>query len=151
MSFSRETSPGYLINHLARMFANALQQKIRPLGLSTGVLPIMIHLWEKDGLTQKELVERVGIEQATMANTLARMERDGLVYRRKDTRDGRLRHTWLTNYGRSLREPTLAIATEQNRSALVGLSNSEKEQIIQLILRAIQAFEANGKSSATDK
>lgn len=56
----------HLINHLARLFAGALQDGIHPLGLSTGVFPIMVHLWDQDGLTQKELVGRVEIEQATM-------------------------------------------------------------------------------------
>ncbi|MBG6147787.1 DNA-binding MarR family transcriptional regulator [Labrenzia sp. EL_142] len=144
MTFSRETSPGYLVNHLARLFANALQEKIKPLGLSTGVFPIMIHLWENDGLTQKELVERVGIEQATMANTLARMERDGLVYRQQDPKDRRIRHTWLTENGRALQNPTLTIAMEQNRSALAGLSKTEQQQIIALISKAIRAFETDG-------
>jgi len=41
-------------------------------------------LWGDDGLTQRELAERLGVEQATMANTLARMERDRLVERRRD-------------------------------------------------------------------
>jgi DNA-binding MarR family transcriptional regulator len=131
------------------LFANALQERIKPLGLSTGVFPIMIHLWERDGLTQKELVERVGIEQATMANTLARMERDGLVCRRRDPKDGRIRHTWLTESGRALKDPTLAIAMAQNKSALAGLSNSEREQIIALISKAIRAFESNGENGRT--
>ncbi len=146
MTFSREKSPGYLINHLARLFANALQEQIKPLGLSTGVFPIMVHLWESDGLTQKQLVERVGIEQATMANTLARMERDGLVIRRRDTEDGRIRQTWLTEHGKSLKEPTLKRASKQNELILEGLSEAEQEQIVALISKAIKENSERTKS-----
>lgn len=122
MIFSRQTSSGYLFNHLARLFAGALQDGIRPLGLSTGVFPIMVHLWDQDGLTQKELVDRVGIEQATMANTLTRMERDGLVKKRPDVEDRRAHRAWVTLYGKTLRKPALTIATEENASVLAGSS-----------------------------
>ncbi len=141
MPFSRHTSPGYLINHLARLFVSALQKEIKPLGLSTGVFPIMVHLWERDGLSQKELVEQVGIEQATMANTLMRMERDGLVMRRRDSSDGRMQHIWLTVHGRNLREPALAKAMQQNASVLVGLSQQEQRQIVFLMSKAIRSIE----------
>lgn len=41
----------------------------------------------QDGLTEAELVQRLDVEEATMANTLSRMERDGLIRRRPP--DGR--------------------------------------------------------------
>lgn len=147
MTFSRQTSPGYLINHLARLFAGALQDGIRPLGLSTGVFPIMVHLWDQDGLTQKELVARVEIEQATMANTLARMDRDGLIERRHDPQDGRVRRTWLTKHGQSLQEPALALAMTRNRSVLAGLNDHEQQHLVALISKAIQSFEATRQAS----
>jgi len=87
MSFSKDDSAGYLANHLARLFARELQLRIKPLGLSTGTFPALLVLWEGDGLTQRELIEHLDIEQPTMANTLARMERDGLIERRKDPAD----------------------------------------------------------------
>ena len=57
MTFSKDSSAGYLVNDLARRFAAALQARIKPIGLSTGVFPVMVQLWEDDGLTQTELVE----------------------------------------------------------------------------------------------
>lgn len=143
MEFSRETSIGYLINQLARVFSNALQQRIKPLGLSTGVFPVMIHLWEKDGLTQKELVALVGIEQATMANTLNRMERDGLITRTKGTKDARERVVELTIQGRELRKPALEAATAQNEALMVGLCLEEQCQLIDLVSKATIALTEN--------
>ena len=104
MEFSKARSAGYLINHIARIFARGLTERIRPLGLTTGTFPALLELWETDGLTQKQLVERLDIEQATMANTLARMERDGLILRKKDLSDGRVQRIWLTEQARGLRD-----------------------------------------------
>ncbi|WP_299479528.1 MarR family transcriptional regulator [uncultured Roseibium sp.] len=140
MNFSRETSIGYLLNHLARLFSNALQQRIKPLGLSTGVFPVMIHLWENDGITQKQLVDLVGIEQATMANTLNRMERDGLVIRKKGPKDARERQVYLTELGLALRDPALNEASTQNEALLAGLTGAEQRQLISLASKLLMTL-----------
>ncbi|WP_317959241.1 MarR family winged helix-turn-helix transcriptional regulator [Phaeobacter inhibens] len=149
----RETSAGYLFNHLARLFAQALQERIQPLGLSIGVFPIMLHLWEEEGLTQKQLVQRVGIEQGTMANTLKRMERDGLVVSQRDLSDGRRREIRLTEHGRSLRSPALRIAEEQNTFVLASLTTEEQAQILTLVTKVIQNMEGSkiGENDADEE
>ena len=82
MGFNRMDSAAYLASQMAKGFARSLQQRAATLGFSPGQFPILLELWSEDGLTQKQLLERIDIEQATMANTLSRMERDGLVERR---------------------------------------------------------------------
>ena len=140
MTFSMKTSAGYLTNHLSRLFAAGLQARIKPLGLTTGVFPIMLLLWEMDGLTQKELVSALGIEQATVANSLARMERDGLIKRRADTHDGRLKRNWLTERGRALRDPAISAAMAQNQVALAGLNDTERDEFLRLLRKTIDTF-----------
>ena len=140
MTFDKWTSAGYLANHMARLFAQGLQARIKPLGLTTGTFPALLELWEEDGLTQKELVERLDIEQATMANTLRRMERDGLVRRRPHPVDRRAQQVWLTLRARSLRDDALAAATAQNEVALAGLAADERRHFVQLMTRTIGAM-----------
>lgn len=139
MDFTKEHSAGYLANHLARLFARGLVSRIKPLGLTTGTFPALLELWDHDGLTQKQLVERLDIEQATMANTLARMERDGLVIRVKDESDGRVQRVWLTDRARELRGPALRAAVAENEDALSALSEEEQAHFIALMRKIITA------------
>nr|WP_272209934.1 MarR family transcriptional regulator [Marinicella sp. W31]MDC2875780.1 MarR family transcriptional regulator [Marinicella sp. W31] len=139
MTFSKDSSAGYLANHLARLFERGLAGRIRPLGLTTGTFPALLELWEHDGLTQKQLVERLDIEQATMANTLSRMERDGLVKREKDPEDGRVQRIKLTEHARALRDPAIAAATAENEDALFNLSDEESAQFVGLMQKIIAA------------
>ena len=139
MEFMKDQSAGYLANHMARLFARGLTTRIKPLGLTTGTFPALLELWQKDGLTQKQLVERLDIEQATMANTLARMERDGLITRKKDVTDGRVQRIWLSDRARDLREPALQAATAENAAALSGLTEAEQGQFISLMQKVITA------------
>lgn len=144
MEFVKEDSAGYLVNHMARIFAQGLSSRIKPLGLSTGTFPALLELWDQDGLTQKDLVKRLDIEQATMANTLNRMARDGLVIRKKDPNDGRAQRIWLTDHARGLQEPAVAAAMAVNDAALAGLDPQERRLLMSLMRRVI-AGAAEGK------
>jgi DNA-binding MarR family transcriptional regulator len=137
MEFSKTQSAGYLINHVARIFARGLTARIKPLGLTTGTFPALLELWDTDGLTQKQLVERLDIEQATMANTLARMERDGLILRKKDVSDGRVQRIWLTEQARGLRDSAILAAIEENAGELSGLTADERAQFVTLMQKII--------------
>ncbi len=141
MSFSKDDSAGYLANHLARLFARALQARIKPLGLSTGTFPALLVLWEGDGLTQRELIERLDIEQPTMANTLTRMERDGLIQRRQDPTDGRAQRIWLTEQARALEGVATAAAEAVNAQALAGLAAEERVVFLGLIRKVIAGLQ----------
>lgn len=148
MAFSKDGSAGYLVNHMARIFARGLTQRIRPLGLTTGTFPALLELWDTEGLTQKDLVARLDIEQATMAATLARMERDGLVIRRKDKGDARVQRVWLTERARALRGPATAAAMAENAAILDGLSDAEQRQLLALMRKVIALAAARKDASA---
>jgi DNA-binding MarR family transcriptional regulator len=140
MAFDKTRSAGFLANHMARLFAKGLQQNIKPLGLAPAQFMTLLALWEKDGLTQRELVERLDVEQATMANTLTRMERDGLIQRRAHPDDGRSQSIHLTPKAVALREPATAAARAVNGVALGYLSEEERTAFLDLTWRVIDAL-----------
>ena len=148
MTFDKSQSAGYLVNHVARIFARGLAARIKHLGITTGTFPALLELWDEDGLTQKQLVERLAIEQATMANTLARMERDGLITRTKDETDGRIQRAWLTEAARQIHDRAIAAARDENASALAAFSDDEKRQFIGLMQKVIATSRKNNGSSS---
>jgi len=89
VEFPREKSLGYQVNHLARLLAAALRERIEPHGVVPGQFAQLLALLERDGISQSELCDQVRIDQSTMAHTLKRMERDGLVSRSPDPGDQR--------------------------------------------------------------
>ncbi|MGI8819608.1 MAG: MarR family winged helix-turn-helix transcriptional regulator [Chthoniobacterales bacterium] len=74
----------------ARAWRTKLDQRLRPLGLSQGKWRTLIHLAQGgDQLTQKEIAERMGIEEPTLAGLLNRLEADGWVKRTESPTDRR--------------------------------------------------------------
>lgn len=134
-------SAGYLANHMARLFAAGLHRRIAPLGLAPAQFMVLLELWRDDGLTQADLVHRLDVEQATMANTLRRMERDGLIERRPCQADRRARLICLTDKARGLQGLAVKAAQDQNRVALAGLSQAEQAALTDMMRRVITAMQ----------
>lgn len=132
-TFVIDDSTAHLVSLASRLFTRALNNRIMPLGVSAGQWPLLLHLWEEDGLSQKELSRRVGIEEPTTTRTLARMERDGLVDRRQNPRDRRQVHVHLTERGQELREELVPCAQEVNALATHGMSPQDKARVNSLL------------------
>ena len=130
-------SAGYLINHTARLCFKGLHEQIAPLGLAPAQFMTLLELWREDGLTQKELVERLDVEQATMANTIARMERDRLIERRPHPEDRRARSIHMTDKARSLEADAIKAAMRVNEDMLTPLTKEERKTFITLMQRII--------------
>lgn len=133
----KTASAGYLMNHIARQFAILLNEGLSPLGVSPAQFPILLTLWEKDGLSQNELVELADLKQATIANTLARMERDGLIVRKDNPNDARSRLIFLSDTAKALQEPATQIAQNINAGALSVLDDDEKQAFIEMMNKVL--------------
>lgn len=142
----RERSAGFLANHLARQFHQALAARIAPLGLAPAQFMVLVELWAEPGLTQGELVRRLDVEQATMANTLARMARDGLIERRPVEGDRRARGVFPTARAAALEQPAKARAEQVNAVALAGLDPDERDSLLALIRKASAGLSAARKA-----
>jgi len=137
MTFRKLQSAGYLANHMARLFAVALNREIAPLGLAPAQFMTLLELWPEEGLTQRDLIRRLDVEQATMANTLSRMERDGLIVRKPHAEDRRAQSVWLTDKARALEAPAKAAASGVNETALATLSPEERDAFVEMMGRVI--------------
>lgn len=132
----RQTSLGYQVNLLARLLEQALRRRIAVHGVVPGQFPALLALYERDGLTQSELCRLVRIEQPTMANTLNRMERDGLVRRDPDPTDGRQSVVRLTARARNLEADLVAAADTVNAEVTAALTAAETATLLDLLARA---------------
>jgi DNA-binding MarR family transcriptional regulator len=143
MAFDRMDSATYLASLLAKSFSRALQERGQKLGFAPGQFPVLLELWSEEGLTQRQLLDRVDIEQATMANTLARMERDGLIHRKKHPTDKRAQQIFLTDKARAMEAEAKAAAIAADQSHFSDFRHFERELMLEYIRKAI----ANGARS----
>jgi DNA-binding MarR family transcriptional regulator len=144
----RDQSLGYLVNHLARLMARTLHAEISTHGVVPGQFPVLLSLWEEDGLTQTELHQRTQVEQATMANTLQRMERDGLIERQPDPADARRARVHLTPRARALEDVLVSSARRVNAIATRTMPAADRVHLLALLRTVIAALESERRRAA---
>lgn len=138
-----QTSLGYVANLLARQFALAAQRRLARLGVQPGQLPALLQLYEREDRTQAELARTIGLEQPTMAKTLQRMERDGLVDRTADPNDGRQTLIRLTANGRALEHAVRGELQSVNAVASAGLGADEVQEFLRIGAKMIANLNAD--------
>lgn len=132
---------GFWINHTSRVMMRLHEARLRPLGLSMGQLPVLIALAERGALAQKELAGLARVEQPTMAELLARMERDGLVQREPNPEDKRGSLISLTSTARERLTQAKAALIQNEDKATTDLSPEEKTTLMGLLQRVLTNLE----------
>jgi DNA-binding MarR family transcriptional regulator len=127
--FEHKETLRYLCAQLARLLSNQLREGLTPLGLLPAQFTALAEISTAEGMTQKELVERLGLEQPGVARTLAGLEAMGWIERRAG-RSGRSPGLYLTARARSTLPRAAAIAAEIDRRALAGLSRTERAHLL---------------------
>ena len=79
---------GQLLGETARVWRQKLDQRLQPLGLSQAKWRT-IALLARGHLTQRDLAERLSIEEPTLARLLTRLEREGWIKRQNSRHDRR--------------------------------------------------------------
>lgn len=144
MFFDREQSSGYLTNWAARLFARAMDRRLAPLGLSAAYMPVFFALAGDEALPQKALAEAAAVEQPTMAATLKRMERDGLIERRAHPTDGRAALISLTPLAREKLQAVQAAGRSINAIAMAPLTAAERRLYLELLRKVVGALAEDG-------
>jgi DNA-binding MarR family transcriptional regulator len=139
----QNSSAGFLAAHMARLFTHSLTEALQPLGLAAAQFRVLTELWQEGGLTQRDLLVRLDVEQATLGNTLNRMARDGLISRQPHPNDGRAQLIFLTEHARQLRTPALEAARGVNQQALAGLTENQCSTLLNLMTRVIRTLRQN--------
>ena len=131
--------PTLLINRYARAMAKQVDDRLRPLGVTASQLPVLAALKNGGRLTQKELAETTGVEQPSMAQLLARMERDGLVRREPSPSDRRSSLISLTPAAIRKLEPGRAVLRQLDDEACAIFDPAERELLASLLLRLVES------------
>ncbi|GBR26503.1 MarR family transcriptional regulator [Acetobacter orleanensis NRIC 0473] len=129
-----------MVNWAARLFAREMDDALRPFGLTSGQLPVFFALADGEPQPQRELVRLAAVEQSTMAKTLSRMERDGLIQRSADPNDRRSTLISLTSSAEKKLPDIAAAVASINTKSRLHLSTEDGEQLLDLLRQVISGL-----------
>jgi DNA-binding MarR family transcriptional regulator len=97
-------------------------------------LAVLVTVAHNEGLSQTGLVDRTGIDRSTLADIVRRMQRKGLLQRRRTKEDARAYAVKLTDEGRRLLRAAEPLAKRVDERILEALPAKQREQFIDELL-----------------
>jgi DNA-binding MarR family transcriptional regulator len=108
----------HVIKDAAKAMARGLQIRLMDHSVSLGHWPFLRILWERDGLTQRELSELAGLREPTAYSALQAMEKLGYITRRKLPDNMRNICVYLTPRGKALQRTLIPLAEDLHEVAV---------------------------------
>jgi len=146
MAWQPKETAENLIGRASRLLTRVGDARLKSLGLAGGHLPVFAMLKDGSALTQAELAKLARVEQPTMAATLARMERDGLIRRDPDPADGRRSLVRLTPRALNKLPELMKLRDAFAEEALAGFDADERERLAGMLRRIIANVEKSAGS-----
>jgi len=133
--FDPEDTVGFLLWDANRAMNREFSDRIDQYGVTLGLWPFLRALWESDGLTQRELSEKVRMKGPTTVAALNKLEDKGLVRRQNNKNDARKINVFLTPEGRKIYRKVIPEVETVNRQVLSELSEREQAAFKDMIRR----------------
>ncbi|MFQ6675526.1 MAG: MarR family winged helix-turn-helix transcriptional regulator [Fidelibacterota bacterium] len=138
-----ENSTGFLVVRTARSMKKALDTQLVELGLTASQHTVLSTLAHSDGLSLSEVGRRVFLDKPAITGLADRLEKDGLVQRKRTSSDRRVIKLYLTPKGRKLLRRMNEIATSVDRDLVSVLTPEQLKQLRQMLNRIWR--KANGE------
>ena len=105
----------------AHAFTAAYKPLLEPFGLTYPQYLVLLALWQKDGVSVKEIGSRLHLDSGTLTPLLKRLQASGYVRRGRDPADERQLRVELTEEGQQLRWKVV----EVRKSLVCSLGTTE--------------------------
>ncbi|MGH1372612.1 MAG: MarR family winged helix-turn-helix transcriptional regulator [Cellvibrionaceae bacterium] len=124
-----------LMADIHRMFSTAFYRQLKADGinLTRSQWRVIAHLKGCDGLTQSELAERLLIEKAPVGTLIDKLEAAGLLERKADPNDRRVKRVFMTRKAEPLLPHIEQSAMELREISMHGLTADEQTQLQRLL------------------
>ena len=130
-----EDAIGFLMWDATRAMTRNFSQNLKVHGIASGVFPFLRALWERDGITQRQLADRIGVTGPTTVIALRQLERAGYVRRVTDESDARKVLVYLTKDGRKLYDLAIPQVAIVMNMCLKDFSDQEQKQLKEFLHR----------------
>jgi DNA-binding MarR family transcriptional regulator len=125
----------------------AFRRRIAPLGITPDQFTVMRTLLESEGLTQRELTQRMSSDPNTVASLVERMEAAGLLERRPHEKDRRAHRLRLLPVGQRKYQAARKIAIALQSEVLGALPEDRREQFLEHLDLVAEACRAAAEES----
>lgn len=143
-----ETSLGYLLKEASSALRAAMEEVLRPLGMSVTHYSCLELLAQRPGLSNSELARGAFVTRQTMNVLLQALERDGYVTRPAEAPVGKVLPARLTPRGRRSLEKASAAVRSVEARMLAGLTEAEQSDAFRILQRMVRSLGGDNEGAS---
>ena len=126
---------GFLVHDIARQMTSVMDKRLSKHGLTRSHWRAVLYIWRTPGISQTELSEILDVSRMGVTGLLDRMERKGLVVRKDDPNDRRMKRIYLSDSTQELIPMMTQLGGETMDDFLTDFSKKDREALMNLLLR----------------
>jgi DNA-binding MarR family transcriptional regulator len=134
-------SPIHLLHRAGQCAGDIFHAEMKDGDLTPRQLAVLMTVAQNEGLSQTGLVDRTGIDRSTLADIVRRMQRKGLLQRRRTKEDARAYAVKLTDEGRRVLRVAEPLAKRVDERILDALPAKQREQFIGDLLAIVDTLQ----------
>jgi len=129
----------FLLSQVGSYSSRSWTHQLKLAGLDTREVMVVWNIAMKEGRSQRELADALGLPASRLVTLVDRLEAGGLVERRIGAEDRRARALYLTSKGRRLIETVVTVAVDTDDRLAKGLNASERRALAALLRKVASA------------
>lgn len=137
----REEDLQNLFIRLTHLYFKKAFALVKDTGIHPKQVPLIGLVCCREGISQKEISQALRISPPTVAVSIKRLEKAGIIERRADGKDQRLSRIFLTEKGRAVTGKVRECIKEKEKALFKGFSESEVCLLRRFFLQMIQNLE----------
>jgi DNA-binding MarR family transcriptional regulator len=122
-----------LISFTYRSVQKHFARELAQYHIGWGHFAILMSLYDQEGRSQDSLAQSKGFDKTMIAKSILRLEEEGIVYRKIDREDKRIKRLYLTEKGRKLRPEMEKIGFELNTILLKDFDSDKLSAATEIV------------------
>ena len=133
----------HLLKDTSRVLTKALQARLAKHDVLIGHWTYLRILWEKDGLTKRQISREAAVSEPTTFVALRAMETLGLIRLEQRADNQKNIYVYLTANGKRLKKSLMPMAEKVNAQAFNGISAVDAATARTVLLKMMANFDAS--------
>lgn len=129
------TAFGFLVHDIARQITSVLDKRLSHYGLTRSHWRAVLYIWRTPGISQTELSEILDVSRMGVTGLIDRMEDKGLVCRRDDPKDRRVKRVYLNESTAELVPIITRLGSETTDDFLTGITKADQRTLTRLLIK----------------
>ena len=124
---------GFIMHDVSRLRRVVFDDFMKPFGATRSQWWVLAYLSRHDGMIQSDLADMLDLGKAALGGLIDRLETSGLVERRADASDRRVKRIYLSSKGAQLVKVMHKRSHEMSERILLGLDETQRHMLSDML------------------